>query len=101
MYAPPLITSLSAASLAKTPASQQAWVSLGGCIATPAHVLGELLRPPRAAPATHCVHLMPSEEGCPPDPPLPLALVILVPSFSHRDADGLLFMNMCRKDCPA
>ena len=51
MYTPPLITSLSAALLAKTPASQQAWVSLGGCIATPAHVLGVLLRPPRAAPA--------------------------------------------------
>ena len=70
MYAPPLITSLSAASLAKTPASQQAWLSLGGCIATPAHMLGVLLRPPCAAPATHCAHLMPSDKpgaGLPPD----------------------------------
>jgi len=104
MYAPPLISSLSAASLAKTPASQQAWVSLGGCIATPAHVLGVLLRPPRAAPAItvpiSCRQTS-REQGCPPDPPLPLALAIPVPSFSHRDAGGLLFTNMRRVvDCP-
>ena len=72
MYAPPLISSLSAASLAKTPASQQAWVSLGGCIAIPAHVLGVLLRPPRAAPAItvpiSCRQTS-REQGCPPDPP--------------------------------
>ena len=87
MYAPPLITSLSAASLAKTPASQQAWVSLGGCIATPAHVLGELLRPPRAAPAiTVPISCRQTSQGqdCLPDPPLPLALTIPVPSCPQR-----------------
>ena len=73
-------------------------------MATPSHVLGGLLRLPCAAPAiTVPISCRQTSrgQGCPPDPPLPLALAIPMPSFSHRDAGGLLFTNMRRVvDCP-
>ena len=100
---PPPITSLSAASLALTTSSP---IGLGqprrvyshsspcaGCASGTAHAAPAITVPISCRQTSR-------GQGCPPDPPLPLALATPAPSSSQR-CRWLLFTNMRRKDCPA